>query len=629
MADNNELKLHKVKVDGLYGYADKDDNIVIPCQWRDAEDFSEGLAAVKSENDQWGFIDETGVEVIQCKCFLAIPFKEGMARVINESIQYGYIDKSGKEIIPCQWKFAEDFSNNATALVEDNSGNRFVIDKSGNVIEEYKRANSSENLVTEDTEDNNKVNNNPREWYDIYPYKEGLARVVDFNSKYGFIDENGNVAIPCEWKYAENFHEGLAYVANADGDHGYIDKSGKETVPCRWKKITHFNNGFAKAENYGGWGLIDKKGNEIIPCQWKEIISYDDQSVEVEDENGTRFTIYYSGNILPHVKNGVDLYPLKRDDKYGYINKKGETVIPHTWYAAGYFNNGYAVVGDGDYFNCRYGLIDEKGSIIIPCKWKALEPITKKLIKVAGDYWDYGLIDIEGNVLVPCNWDYIESFSNGLAQVKDCQDHYGFVDKKGNLAILCQWKSAERFRNSKAKVCDWKGREFYIDKSGNIIEDVTPEDVKKRLKKQDAQREKAEAKKQKLLAPKLSMLSEYEDKYGVRAQFICVRNYVSSKSLFVVSAIHNQVVSFDATGSFDRNYYDRAMQFVLYLNELTITYGKSKVQRREKLPEVAQKALETKLKELGLEYAWYGIYNESQRRYLSGKYKVTAATWMK
>ncbi len=36
-----------------------------------------------------------------------------------------------------------------------------------------------------------------------------------------------------------------------------------------------------------------------------------------------------------------------------------------------------------------------------------------------------------------------------------------------------------------------------------------------------------------------------------------------------------------------------------------------------------------KLKELGLQYAWYGIYNESQRRYLSGKHKVTAATWMK
>ena len=630
MADNNELRFHKVKEDGLYGYADKDDNIVIPCQWKDAEEFTEGLAAIKNENGHWGFIDETGSEVIQCQWFLAIPFKEGMARVINDSIKYGFIDKSGKEIIPCSWKFADDFSK-GTALVEDYSGNCFVIDKSGNVIEEYKRVNSSENLVAEQTEDNNDAYNNSdtKEWYDIYPYKEGLARVVDFNDKYGFIDEQGNIAIPCEWKYADDFHDGLAYVANAEGDHGYIDKSGKEVVPCRWEKITSFNKGLAKVKRYGNWGLIDKNGNEIISCEWNKIISYNDQSVEVEDENGTVFTIDNSGNILPHVKDGVDLYPLKRDGKYGYINKTGETVIPHTWYKAGYFNNGYAVVGSGGNFDCRFGLIDEEGTVIIPCEWKALEPITKRLIKVRGDYWDYGLIDMEGNVIVPCNWDYIESFSNGLAKVKDSLDHYGFVDKKGKLAIPCQWKSAEGFRNGKAKVSDWKGREFYIDKSGNIIEDVTPEDVKKRLKKQEAQREKAEAKKRKLLEPKLAMLSEFEDKYGVRAQFICVRNYVSSKSLFVVSAMQNQVVSFDAAGEFNRDYYERAMQLVLYLNELTITYGKSKVQRREKLPEEAQKALEMKLKELGLQYAWYGIYNESQRRYLSGKHKVTAATWMK
>ena len=630
MADNNELRFHKVKVDGLYGFADKNDNIVIPCQWKDAEEFTEGLAAIKNENGHWGFIDETGSEVIQCQWFLAIPFKEGMARVINDSIKYGFIDKSGKEIIPCSWKFADDFSK-GTALVEDYSGNCFVIDKSGNVIEEYKRVNSSENLVAEHTEDNNDAYNNSdtKEWYDIYSYKEGLARVVDFNDKYGFIDEQGNIAIPCEWKYADDFHDGLAYVANAEGDHGYIDKSGKEVVPCRWEKITSFNKGLAKVKRYGNWGLIDKNGNEIISCEWNKIISYNDQSVEVEDENGTVFTIDNSGNILPHVKDGVDLYPLKRDGKYGYINKTGETVIPHTWNEAEYFKNGLAVVGDGDFWASRYGLIDETGSIIIPCKWKALEPITKRLVRVMDDDGYYGLIDMEGNIIVPCDWKYIESFSDGLAKVMDSWDLFGYVNKNGKLVIPCQWNSAERFRNSKAKVCDLEGREFFIDKYGNIIEDVTPEETKKRLKKQEAQREKAIAKKKKLLEPKLSMLRDFEDKFGVRAQFIYVSNYYSSRSLFVVSALEGQVVSFHATKNFDRDYYDRAMQLVLFLNELTITYGKSKVQRRNTLPKEALDKLEAELEKLKLKDAWIGIYNESQRGYFSGKYKVTAATWMK
>ena len=532
-----------------------------------------------------------------------------MARVIDESIRYGFIDKSGNEIVPCSWKFADDFFD-GTALVEDQSGNRFIIDKSGNVIEEYKRV-------------------EVKEWYVIYSYKEGLARVIDFNDKYGFIDKKGNVAIPCEWKYADDFHDGLAYVANAEGDHGYIDKLGKEVVPCKWQKITSFNEGLAEAKGARGWGLIDKKGNEIIACQWKNIISYDDQAVEVEDDNGTRFTIEYSGNILPHIKEGVDFYPLKRNGKYGYINKNGETVIPYTWNEAEYFKNGLAVVGDGDFWASRYGLIDETGSIIIPCKWKTLKPITKRLVKVMGDYGNYGLIDMEGNVIVPCDWKYIESFSDGLAKVMNSRELYGYVNKKGKLVIPCKWKIAERFRNSKAKVCDLKGREFFIDKYGNIIEDVTPEETKKRLKKQEVQREKTIAKKKKLLEPKLSMLRDFEDKFGVRAQFIYVSNYFSSKSLFVVSALEGQVVSFHATKKFDRDYYDRAMQLVLFLNELTITYGKSKVQRRNTLPKEALDKLEDELEKLKLKDAWIGIYNESQRGYFSGKYKVTAATWMR
>jgi hypothetical protein len=251
------------------------------------------------------------------------------------------------------------------------------------------------------------------------------------------------------------------------------------------------------------------------------------------------------------------------------------------------------------------------------------------LIKAKGDYWDDGLIDIKGNVIVPCKWKYIESFSDGLAKVKDDLEYYGYVDKKGKLAIPCQWKTAERFRNSKAKVGDSNGREFFIDKTGSIIEDVTPKETKKRLARKESQRAMAEAKKGKVLEQKIAMLREFEDKFDVKAQFIYVRNYVSSKSLFVVSAIQNQVVSFDAAGEFNRDYYERAMQFVLFLNELTITYGKTKVQKRDSLPKEAKEALDAKLKDLSMEYAWIGIYNESQRGYFSGKYKVTAATWMK
>lgn len=78
MADKNKLKLHRIKVRGLYGFADQNDNIVIPCQWKDVEPFDEGLALVENDNDKWGYIDKTGKIVVPCIWKNIGPFDGGL-----------------------------------------------------------------------------------------------------------------------------------------------------------------------------------------------------------------------------------------------------------------------------------------------------------------------------------------------------------------------------------------------------------------------------------------------------------------------------------------------------------------------------------------------------------------------
>ena len=58
-------------------------------------------------------------------------------------------------------------------------------------------------------------------------YSEGLAIVVDSNGKYGFIDEDGKVVVPCKWELASDFSEGQATVTDANGKWCTIDKTGK------------------------------------------------------------------------------------------------------------------------------------------------------------------------------------------------------------------------------------------------------------------------------------------------------------------------------------------------------------------------------------------------------------------
>ena len=162
-----QLQLHPYRDDsGKYGFIDKTGKVVIPCQWEDVDNFSEGLAYVKDYNGKWGFIDRTGKVVIPCQWKAAGSFSEGLAIVKGDNGKYGFIDNTGKVVIPCQWKFAGSFS-------------------------------------------------------------EGLALVEDGNRKYGFIDKTGKMVIPCQWKSAGCFSEGLARVEDDKEKMFIIDKTGK------------------------------------------------------------------------------------------------------------------------------------------------------------------------------------------------------------------------------------------------------------------------------------------------------------------------------------------------------------------------------------------------------------------
>ena len=83
-------------------YIDKTGQIVIPCQWNGAGDFSEGLASVKNENGKRGFIDKTGNVVIPCQWdFIDEDFRGGVAVVMNIRNNYKKfyeINKEGKVI---------------------------------------------------------------------------------------------------------------------------------------------------------------------------------------------------------------------------------------------------------------------------------------------------------------------------------------------------------------------------------------------------------------------------------------------------------------------------------------------------------------------------------------------------
>jgi WG containing repeat len=174
-------------------------------------------------------------------------------------------------------------------------------------------------------------------------FTEGLLPVRQKN-KWGYIDTAGKIKLPAIYESAENFHEGLAVVGKkgkgefADSYEVYINKAGKElpAIKASYLNASKFSEGFAfyKKEGFSETvRYINKTGKEIF-------ISESDKYYEHGD-----------------FSNGLAAVPNK-EGKYGYINTKGELVIPYqysiskTQYSSvrsiAFNNNGFAyVVKDG------------------------------------------------------------------------------------------------------------------------------------------------------------------------------------------------------------------------------------------------------------------------------------------
>lgn len=90
----------------------------------------------------------------------------------------------------------------------------------------------------------------------LMPYKK--------NGKYGYMDENGRLVVPCIYSIAYPFDKKGHALVGKDGKYGYIDRNGKEVIPVRYKS--------APAAIRGGRTmvilddellLLDEKGNVL------------------------------------------------------------------------------------------------------------------------------------------------------------------------------------------------------------------------------------------------------------------------------------------------------------------------------------------------------------------------------
>lgn len=178
----------------LYGYKDREGNIIIEPVFKNVNEFSEGFAAVKKD-DKWIFIDSFGKNVFNSHFDFACNFSEGLASV-NVTGEWGYIDKAGTMIIQPQFDTWNEFKNGkAFVKIGGKSG---YIDKSGQVTWE-ENATYSEGVIMPADEANE--NDSFREFR-----IEMLSAIKEKDVKFITSHISKNIMYSCDGMYgAEGF----------------------------------------------------------------------------------------------------------------------------------------------------------------------------------------------------------------------------------------------------------------------------------------------------------------------------------------------------------------------------------------------------------------------------------------
>lgn len=256
---------------------------------------------------------------------------------------------------------------------------------------------------------------------------------------------------------ANDFSEGLAAVETKKlfgYKWGFIDKHNRWIIKPKFDNATIFKQGLAAVKKHGKWGYINKKGKWVIKPVYKEVRPFSenrtavllDKKVQYIDTEGQLvFSIEKSLNFLSQkqdFKQGLAAF--KKNNKWGFIDKKGNISIKPKFEEVYSFQEGLAAVSiDG-----KWGFINKKGNWVIKPKYTKANSFNDGLAP-AKNHKSWMLIDAKGKEKVELKniIRRVYSFHEGLASIYyefNYKSSCGYIDRKGNPIVLKDYSFNEK-----------------------------------------------------------------------------------------------------------------------------------------------------------------------------------------
>ncbi len=221
------------------------------------------------------------------------------------------------------------------------------------------------------------------------------------------------------------FSQQLTSFRDKNGKYGFRDSKEKVRVKAVWDAVEKGFAGRYPVKQNDKWGYVDGKGQLVVPPIYDQAI-------------GRR---------------------VLKGDKWALINAKGEIVTPF-----------YPALRDMDdsYFafskdNLLWGYVDTAGVVKVPMIYRAVLPYDRNItIRKSASGYDYlkptllaavnfrgriGFIDRENNFVVPPIYKAVKGFDHGFAWVSKDSVLYGAVDANNRLVLPLHFTNPAAFDN--------------------------------------------------------------------------------------------------------------------------------------------------------------------------------------
>lgn len=235
------------------------------------------------------------------------------------------------------------------------------------------------------------------EYEEVHPYSQDDMALIRKDGGYIYIDRDAQTRLVPDETYVNlGMMSSGRTIAMVDGKYGLLDEQLQPLTEFAWDALTQISDSAGACEMGGKWALINKNGKTQTEYLYDDVI---------RDENGfcsgqKRIFVKQEGKYHLVDKKGSAVGKLVFDnarvfhtegyaavcvdEKWGFVDQKGNLVIDYQYEDAQSFKNGFAAVCVGG----KWGYIDEKNNLIIEPKFEIATPISEQgTASVKMDEW--------------------------------------------------------------------------------------------------------------------------------------------------------------------------------------------------------------------------------------------------